>query len=114
MNMKKLLFTLSLCFSVKSRAQVGVGTATPDASAQLDIKASDRGILIPRLKIEDLSKPDPVNAADIEESLLVYNIFPATGKGYYYWNGAKWTPLGSSVVSVVLDLQGKGMEKHNW
>lgn len=35
--MKKLLFTLSLCFSVISHAQVGVGTATPDASAQLDI-----------------------------------------------------------------------------
>lgn len=62
--------------------------------------------MIPRLKIEDLSKPDPVNAADIEESLLVYNIFPATGKGCYYWNGAKWTPLGSSVVSGVTTSKG--------
>jgi hypothetical protein len=39
MNMKKLLFALSFCCSVIGFAQVGVGTATPDASAQLDVKS---------------------------------------------------------------------------
>ena len=32
-----------------ARAQVGVGTTTPDAKSALDIRATDKGLLIPRL-----------------------------------------------------------------
>lgn len=68
MNMKKLLFALSFCCSVIGFAQVGVGTATPDASAQLDVKSGDKGILIPRLDIADLNTAAPVAAGNIKES----------------------------------------------
>ena len=91
--MKKLLFALSFCYSVMSFAQVGVGTTMPDASAQLDVDAADKGILIPRLDIGDLNTAAPVAVADIDISLLAYNINANSGKGYYYWSGAKWTPI---------------------
>ena len=94
--MKKLLFTLSFCFSAIGIAQVGVGTATPDASAQLEVVATDKGILIPRLNIIDLNTAAPVAVADIDESLLAYNTNAASGKGFYYWDGTKWAPLGGS------------------
>lgn len=73
--MKKLLFTLSFCFSAIGIAQVGVGTATPDASAQLEVVATDKGILIPRLNIIDLNTAAPVAVADIDESLLACPIW---------------------------------------
>ena len=40
-----------------ARAQVGIGTATPDAKAALDIRATDRGLLIPRLTAAQRSGP---------------------------------------------------------
>lgn len=94
MNMRKLLFAQSFCCSVIGFAQVGVGTATPDASAQLDVKSDDKGILIPRLDIVDLATAAPVAAADIKESLLAYNTNATSGKGHYYWDGTKWAPIG--------------------
>ncbi len=33
-------------------AQVGIGTATPDSSAVLDLSSTDRGFLLPRLSTE--------------------------------------------------------------
>lgn len=44
-----LLALLLLLLGRAARAQVGVGTATPDASAAPDISSSARGLLLPRL-----------------------------------------------------------------
>ena len=45
-----LLLLLLLAARLTARAQgVGIGTSTPDARAALDIRASDKGLLIPRL-----------------------------------------------------------------
>ena len=99
--MRKLLFALSFCCSVIGFAQVGVGTATPDASAQLDVKSDDKGILIPRLDIVDLDTAAPIAAANIKESLLAFNTNATTGKGFYFWDGAKWAPLGGASTATV-------------
>ena len=87
---KKSLFgfiLLLLAIGV-TNAQMGIGTDDPDPSALLDIKASDKGLLIPRVTIENLSNALPITTAP-EESLLVYNetasTDPAIKKGYYYW-----------------------------
>lgn len=85
--MNKLLLVLALCYTAVSFAQVGIGTEDPDASAQLDVVATDKGILIPRLNITDLKTADPVSAADIAVSLLVYNTNIDSGPGYYFWDG---------------------------
>ena len=44
-----LLLIAALLMARAGRAQVGVGTTTPDAKAALDIRATDKGLLIPRL-----------------------------------------------------------------
>ena len=89
--MKKLL--LLLMFSFSGFAQVGINTTTPNASSMLDITATDKGVLIPRISIADLNAAAPVTTP--ATSLLVYNTNAATGIGFYYWDGSKWTPLGS-------------------
>ena len=46
-----LLFVLTACFYTAFTQQnnVGVNTPTPDPSAVLDVYATDKGMLIPRL-----------------------------------------------------------------
>jgi len=96
--MKKLLiiaFMLPTCLL----AQVGIGTTTPDASSMLEVESTDKGVLVPRVAIADLSTAAPVTAP--VESLLVYNTTVATGVGFHYWDGAKWTPIAGGGTHVV-------------
>jgi len=47
--MKQLLFAALLFISFSANAQLGVGTATPNASAQLDVTSTTKGFLPPRM-----------------------------------------------------------------
>jgi hypothetical protein len=67
---------------------VGVGTTTPDSSAALEIKASDKGLLPPRLTgAQRAAIPSPATG------LLVYQTDGQAG--YYYFSGAAWLNLGT-------------------
>jgi hypothetical protein len=90
-----LLATILACiFSLNGIAQVGVNTSSPGDGAILDIESSTKGLLIPRVNILDLATIAPVVVAVTgEESLLVYNTNSSTGKGFYYWDTAKWVKL---------------------
>ncbi|MDG1146264.1 MAG: hypothetical protein P8N54_07190, partial [Flavobacteriales bacterium] len=57
-----------------------------------DIVSSDKGMLIPRLDIVDLSTIDPVTDGSTE-GLFVYNTNTSTGKGFYYWDGSSWISI---------------------
>ena len=70
--MKLSKIFLALCFvfvSFTTQAQVGIGTATPAASAQLEVNSTsnNKGILIPRLSATQ--KDAIVNPA---EGLLIF------------------------------------------
>jgi hypothetical protein len=47
----KILFSffVTLFFIVSTQAQIGIGTATPAASAQLDVSSTTKGFLLPRM-----------------------------------------------------------------
>lgn len=73
------------------------GTA-PDASAMLDIKNPNKGLLVPRVALTGTG--DITTIASPAVSLLVYNTATAgTGgstavtPGFYYWNGALWAKI---------------------
>ena len=74
-------------FTSIAQAQVGIGTTSPAGGSLLDISSTDKGILIPRVDIADLSTAAPVTE-DLtnSESLLVHNTNTTTGKGFYYWD----------------------------
>ena len=97
MNMKRIIsfaFVL-LCLGVKAQ-NVGInGTgAAPDASAMLDVVATDKGLLVPRVALTATNAAGPVTSPTT--SLLVYNTATAgtapnnVTPGYYYWNGSAW------------------------
>jgi len=94
--MKKILLTL-LLLPLAIYSQVGIGTTTPDSSSMLEVDATDKGVLVPRIAIANLNTAAPVTAPI--ESLLVYNTTIATGVGFHYWDGAKWTPLSGAAAN---------------
>jgi len=81
-----LLFVIT---GFQLEGQVAVNTVTPGAGSISDFETTDKGILIPRVNIADLSTIAPITGGSTE-SLLVYNTNTSTGKGYYYWDGSSW------------------------
>ena len=96
MSLKKLsLATPFLFLFIQiSFAQVGINTTSPGAGSMLDITASDKGILIPRVNITDLTNQAPITGS-ITTSMLVYNSNTSTGPGYFYWDGSEWVVIGN-------------------
>jgi len=83
------LFAVTMCY-----AQIGIGTISPDKSSELDIVASNKGILIPRISLTSSTDATTISTGNVI-SLLVYNTATVADiiPGYYYWNGTKWMRL---------------------
>lgn len=108
--MKNHLLKILLLFPMAIYSQVGIGTTAPNTSSILDVTAPDKGVVIPRVAISDLNTPAPVTAP--LESLLVYNTAIATGLGFHYWDGAKWTPISATALADT-DWTIVGNDMHN-
>jgi hypothetical protein len=79
-------------------AQTGIGTTTPHASAKLEVSASDKGFLPPRVTLTSATSAAPIISP--AEGLLVYNLGSVgLQAGYYYWNGASWATIATASLS---------------
>ncbi|QQU04538.1 hypothetical protein [Myroides odoratus] len=90
---RRLIPLVALILSSSAMAQVGIGTKKAASSAQLDVVALKKGVLLPRVELKTSTAFDPIEGERIE-SLLVYH----TGNtelvaGFYYWKSNAWTPL---------------------
>jgi hypothetical protein len=101
--MKNSYFIIFIFIVKASIAQVGIGTDNPLDGSILDITSSEKGVLVPRVNIQDLSTIAPITGGSTV-SLLVWNINVVTGVGFHYWSGSNWTALsgtgGASVNAV--------------
>lgn len=94
---KQLAIALTLLLSVKvatAQNNVGIGTLSPNNSAMLDVVASDKGVLIPRVALTGINTP--VNAP--ATGLMVYNTSTSgtyATPGFYYFDGTNWVQIGS-------------------
>ena len=87
-----IFFVLIGCFSFTIYAQTGIGTTTPNASAKLEVYATNKGFLPPRVTLT--STTDATTIASPAVGLLVYNNGSSgLQAGYYYWNGTGWTTI---------------------
>src|SRR5688572_22605305 len=88
-QIKHLLFAFIVLATATTHAQVGVGTATPAPSAQLDIVSTTKGLLIPRM-----TSAQRTGIASPAEGLLVYQTdAPA---GLYLVLSGVWTLIGQT------------------
>jgi hypothetical protein len=94
--MKQLIILLAILFSVKVFAQnVGIGTLTPDASAQLHISSTSKGLIIPRM-----TTAEKLVIATPADGLMVYD---TDIKNFWYYDNtaATWKELNSLNVLPV-------------
>lgn len=87
--MKRTILVLSLCFSITLSIAQNVAInndgAAPDASAALDIKSTDKGMLVPRM-----TTGQRTIIASPATGLLV---FDTTTGSFWFYNGTVWTEL---------------------
>jgi hypothetical protein len=90
----------------------------PNGGAGLDVNYSDKGILIPRVSLSDVSVYNPpITGGGNARSMLVYNtntaVVGGNGEGFYYWDSVatKWKYIaapanGPGSPGQVLTSQG--------
>lgn len=94
-----ILFIFFLLMSANAQQRVGVGTLTPDPSAQLELAAVDKGMLIPRMTSAQRQMiPNPTNG------LLVFDVNTV---GFWYFDGVQWVqPFGPTGPQGVVGISG--------
>jgi len=95
---KLLLLCILISFCPTLFAQVGIGTSTPDPSSILDITATNKGLLIPRVALSSLNNSTIDGKFKNATGLLIYNTNSSltAGTGFYYWDGSIWNSMKGS------------------
>ncbi len=109
MKMKSILlivfFAVFGLFSAMNIVAQNVGISdviiTPEPSSILELRAIDKGLLIPRVALTQTTSNAPVGAS-VVNSLLVYNTATVNDvtPGFYYWENGAWVRMGSGAVST--------------
>jgi len=91
-NLLLIAIALVTIYSIKAQVSINTNGTDPDASAMLDVKSNDKGMLIPRMtEAEILLITNPATG------LLVFN----TGNNrFYFFESGSWRELaiGSSIL----------------
>jgi hypothetical protein len=95
------IFAVLLLSSCLLNAQVGIGTASPNSSAQLDITSTSKGLLPPRIALTGTT--DVSTIASPATGLTIYNSTTTSDvtPGYYYYNGSAWTKLITGIKNTI-------------
>ncbi|WFB69660.1 hypothetical protein [Chryseobacterium sp. WX] len=89
---------------------VGVGTSAPDNSALLELNATNRGFLLPRVSLTSMT--DGSTIASPAKALMVYNSntgLAPYGEGVYYNSGTSTAPSWSKLAPQTTDYQLLGV-----
>lgn len=111
-------FAASLLIGSTTYAQQGFGTDTPSKASAVEMKSSNKGLLIPRIDLVSLTSFNPIRgenplSEEKSNSLLVYNtatIGTTITPGYYYWTTdgttGSWKRLLANDDASALALTG--------
>ncbi len=88
-------FLVLLLVSFLSFSQVGINTTSPDPSSILDVAATNKGMLLPRVALTNTGDTSTIPNPAI--SLLVYNTATSSdlSPGFYFWNGNAWNAISA-------------------
>jgi hypothetical protein len=88
--MKTITLLLALLLATTLSAQVSVSTdgSSPDPSAMLEVKSTDKGLLIPRLTT--------VQRTGISNPAIGLLVYDSTTESFWFYNSGGWTELVST------------------
>lgn len=93
--------------SIYQLGAVGIGTNNINSSAILDVTATNKGVLFPKVALK--SNTDATTIPNPAKGLLIYNIGTGglTTEGYLYWNGTEWQKFnsGTTIDPAIVALQ---------
>ncbi|MCU0375266.1 MAG: tail fiber domain-containing protein [Chitinophagaceae bacterium] len=96
--MRTTIFVMLCCLALSAKAQnVGIGTATPQASAMLDVSSTSKGLLIPRMTENQKNQ-----IASPATGLLIWQTDGTPG---FYYNGG--TPQGPKWYMLSPEMDDK-------
>lgn len=87
------LFVIFISSKFYAQNNMGIGTTTPNASSILELSSTDKGLLIPRVTLDNAATAAPVTSP--AEGLLIYNATGTEAHGFWYWDGTQWLQVGS-------------------
>ncbi len=93
--LQAFMLVLAITFTTNLMAQVAINedSSLPDASAMLDVKSTNKGVLVPRMtEAERNAITSPATG------LFVYQTNGTTG--FYYYDGTEWGLIGSGAISI--------------
>lgn len=70
---------------------------TLDPNSLLELESTNKGLLIPRIAINNLSLPAPM-MAPVPVGMLVYSLGGSITDGFYHWNGTAWIPFATGIT----------------
>ncbi|MBU0488211.1 MAG: hypothetical protein KKA07_01250 [Bacteroidetes bacterium] len=86
--LKQTIILLALALYLPASAQnvcISTDGSAPDNNAMLDVKATNKGFLVPRINYNN--RP----TVSLTEGLMIYVTSNGpSGNGFYYWNGSTW------------------------
>ena len=91
-------------FIVSTAGNVGIGTTSPDSSAALEIKRTNKGFLPPRVTLT--SRTDGTTITSPSTALLVYHIGSSTMESGIYYNAGTATSPNWHRAQIESDTEG--------
>lgn len=92
--MKKFIALFLLSLSFQTFAQVGFGTSTPDADAILELQATDKALLLPRVALTGTNDvttvPSPVAGMIVYNTATTTNGTAVQANNIYLFDGLSW------------------------
>jgi hypothetical protein len=98
-----LAFSMSVMGAFAQKDNVGIGTTKPDQSAALEISSSNKGLLTPRMSLQQR------NAIQYPATgLMVYQTDLLSG--FYFYDGKEWKSMASETsANSIVDASNWGL-----
>lgn len=100
------LFFLTLILIVRQTLTVAQVRITDGAeininpNSLLELESNNKGLLVPRIAINDINQPDPL-IAPVPVGMLVFSTGGDLTDGFYYWGGNNWVRMFSSETNIL-------------
>lgn len=90
---KKVILCLFLGVTYSGFSQIGIGTADPSNQSSLDIRATDKGLLMPRLTTAQRTTLGATLTTAANSNNKGMQVFDTDLNSNWFWNGTTWVQV---------------------